>query len=49
MSAEAYERLRDNLVQRAQDVATSAGGILGIGSISETEKAVIAEVKAAFG
>lgn len=49
MSAEAYERLRDNLVKRAHDVATSAGGILGIGSISETEKAVLEEVKAAFG
>lgn len=49
MSPAAYEQLRDNLVKRAEGVATSAGGFLGIGAISEKEKAVLADIKAAFG
>ena len=39
---ESYAQVRDNLLQRARGVATSAGGILGIGSISSTEQAKLA-------
>ena len=43
-----YATVRDNLLDRARDVATAAGGILGLGSISAAEKAKLEELKAAF-
>ena len=46
--ADAYAQVRDNLLQRARQVATSAGGILGLGSISSTEQNKLAELEAAF-
>lgn len=43
------EHLKDEITRRAKAVARSAGGILGIGSISNSEEQVLAEITAAFG
>lgn len=48
MPPESLHKLRDGLVDHAREVATAAGGILGIGSISKKEDAVLGELKAAF-
>ena len=48
MPPESLHKLRDGLVNHAREVATAAGGILGIGSISKEEDAVLGELKAAF-
>ena len=48
MNADCYAQVRDNLMERARNVATSAGGILGIGSISGPEQKKLDELEAAF-
>ena len=48
MPPENWDKLRDEIVSHTRKVATAAGGILGIGSISKQEDAVFAEVKSAF-
>ena len=48
LDADGYAQVRDNLLTRARQVAASAGGILGLGSISSEEKAKLAELEAAF-
>ena len=40
--------LRAELVERARHVAEAAGGFLGLGSVSEAEKQVIAELEKPF-
>jgi uncharacterized tellurite resistance protein B-like protein len=40
--------LRDDLIARARRVARAAGGLLGIGTVSEAEKRVIAKVGEPF-
>ncbi len=40
--------LRDDLVERARRVARAAGGLLGIGTVSEAEKRVIGKVAEPF-
>jgi hypothetical protein len=42
------EELRSRVVERARKVAASAGGILGIGSISDAEKRVLAALERPF-
>lgn len=43
------DRVRDNLLTRAKQVATSAGGgILGLGAVSPSEKRKLDELEAAF-
>ena len=47
-SAGALDALRHDVLDHARQIAAAAGGILGIGSISTSEKAVIADLKSAF-
>ncbi len=49
MSSDEVTALRDGLVARAQKVAESAGGILGIGKVSDAETKAIDALRAAFG
>lgn len=49
MSAEDCAALRDGLIARAEQVATAAGGFLGLGSkVTESEQTVIDQLKSAF-
>ena len=47
-SSAAMETLRDNVLSHAHKIATAAGGILGVGSISHKEQAVIDDLGSAF-
>jgi hypothetical protein len=47
-TAEEREEMRKRLIERARKVARSAGGILGIASISDAEKRVIAALEKPF-
>jgi hypothetical protein len=40
--------LRDELLSRARKVAEAAGGLLGVGRVSDSEKGVLARLAAAF-
>jgi len=40
--------LREDLIERARKVAETAGGFLGIGSVSEAEERVLAELEKPF-
>ncbi len=40
--------LRDELLSRARKVAEAAGGILGVGRVSDTEKGVLSRLASAF-
>ncbi len=44
-----YAKVRDNLLTRAEQVAKSAGGFLGLAKISDAEQKKLDELKAAFG
>lgn len=44
----AYSQIQNSIIDRATQVAAAAGGFLGMGSISDVEKKVIAELEAAF-
>lgn len=44
----AYRHLHESAVQTAQKVAESAGGFLGLGAVSESEKRAIEKVNNAF-
>lgn len=48
LSPEDLAQLRESLLGSARRVAESAGGILGIGSVSATEKTVLAQVEKAL-
>lgn len=48
LDADEYALVRDNLIARAQGVAESAGGILGLGKISAIEQKKLGELRAAF-
>lgn len=48
LSAEEREAMRARLVERARKVAKAAGGMLGIASISDAEKRVIAALEKPF-
>ena len=48
MPAAAFEALKGQVVSCANSVADSAGGILGIASISNVEKQAISSIEAAF-
>jgi hypothetical protein len=48
LRAEDREAMRARLVERARKVAKSAGGLLGIGGISDAEKRVIAALEKPF-
>jgi predicted RND superfamily exporter protein/CRP-like cAMP-binding protein len=48
LSYEARARLEAAIVGRARDVAESAGGVLGFGSVSDDEERVLATLGAAF-
>ena len=49
LSEQEKKELRDDLLQRAREVAESAGGILGFGGkISKQEQKVLDELAAAF-
>jgi hypothetical protein len=48
LTADDREAMRKRLVERARKVAKAAGGILGIASISEEEKRVIAALEKPF-
>ncbi|MEX0818216.1 MAG: hypothetical protein WD070_01445 [Pirellulaceae bacterium] len=47
-SSEAIETLRDDVLGHARQIAAAAGGVLGVGSISKREKAVIDDLASAF-
>ena len=47
-SAAAVETLRNDVLDHARQIAHAAGGILGVGSISKSEKAVIDDLASAF-
>ncbi|MBI2480196.1 MAG: hypothetical protein HYV60_16655, partial [Planctomycetia bacterium] len=47
-SADALATLRDDVLDHARQIAAAAGGVLGVGSISKSEKAVIDDLKSAF-
>ncbi len=40
--------LKENILGLAHDVATAAGGLLGLGSVSKSENEVLAAISAAF-
>ena len=42
------EAVRSQVIERARKVAQSAGGILGIGAISDAEKRVLASLERPF-
>jgi hypothetical protein len=48
LKPEDYASVRDNLLKRAEQVAKSAGGFLGISKISDAEQKKLNELKAAF-
>ncbi len=48
MDPKSFEKLRDNILDRAEQVAQAAGGFLGIVSISGKEKAVLSKLEKAF-
>lgn len=48
LDKESYAQVRDNLLDRAQQVAESAGGILGLGKISPEEQKILDAMRAAF-
>ena len=41
-------QLKTSVINRSQSIAEAAGGFLGIGSVSESEKSAIAELSATF-
>ncbi len=47
-SADAIATLRNEVLDHARKIAAAAGGVLGVGSISKSEKAVIEDLKSAF-
>ncbi|MDA1049496.1 MAG: hypothetical protein O3C40_03325 [Planctomycetota bacterium] len=47
-SSAAVETLRNDVLDHARRIAAAAGGILGVGSISKSEKAVIDDLASAF-
>ncbi len=48
MEPESRARLRDQVLGLAHEVATAAGGVLGLGAISAREKRVMDELRAVF-
>jgi hypothetical protein len=46
---EGLASLKEGLLGRAHEVAASAGGVLGIGKVSEAERGVLAELRETFG
>ena len=48
ISTDAITALRNEVLDHAHKVAAAAGGVLGMGSISKSEKAVIEDLKSAF-
>lgn len=46
--SDAFAAIAGDVAERARDVAKAAGGILGIGSVSEAEQAAIARIEAAL-
>ena len=49
IDAASLMHLKASVMKRAQEVADSAGGLLGIGRVSQEEKKVLSEMDAAFG
>jgi hypothetical protein len=47
-SPDAIATLRDDVLEHAREIAAAAGGVLGVGSISKSEKAVIEDLKSVF-
>jgi hypothetical protein len=45
----AFSQLKASVVNRAENVAESAGGFFGLGSVSDREKKAIADLAATFG
>ena len=48
LEAAAMGQLKNSVVKRATGVAKSAGGFLGLSTISEVEKNILTEIEAAF-
>ena len=48
LSVDAFRQLRDSAMTRARDIASAAGGFLGIGSVSAMEKAALMELEGVF-
>jgi hypothetical protein len=48
LDPEAVEALKHDLLDRAYPVAQAAGGVLGLGSVSKAERAMLNELQAAF-
>ncbi|MBC8356053.1 MAG: TerB family tellurite resistance protein [Planctomycetes bacterium] len=47
-STDAVETLRNDVLDHAREIASAAGGILGLGSISKSEQSVIDDLASAF-
>lgn len=45
---EQVQKIHDDVTHRARDVAKRAGGILGLGAVSEAEELVLSEIEQAF-
>ena len=48
MKPASFTSLKQDITKRSQQVASAAGGILGIGKISKAEQAVLDDVEATF-
>lgn len=48
LDALAREKIRKDVLERAEKIARSSGGILGIGSISKEERKLLEEIEAAM-
>lgn len=44
----AFHQLRNSVLQRTEDVASAAGGILGFAAVSESERRVLEDLRSAF-
>lgn len=45
----ALAQVKSSILNRSQNVAEAAGGFLGLGSVSESEKKALSDLEAAFG
>ena len=48
LGGEELQQLRDDVIRRARDVARETGGVLGLGTVSEAEEAILTDVARAF-
>ena len=49
LPADAYEKVRHDIIERTREMLRAAGGYLGIGTLSKEGRALADEIEAAFG